>query len=85
MAVKSPPLHLNQLQMLQCLSKYRSKRSQRYDARRNRVSDIENGLGTMYFFFIIFKLRARFRNTNRVRVLWFYNAYAICLPILHVP
>ena len=59
--VKSPPFHLNQLQTLQCLSKSRSKRSKRCDARRNRVSDNENGLGTVYFFlFIIFISRARF-------------------------
>ena len=65
--VKSPPLHLNQLQMLQFLSKARSKRCA---ARRNRVSDNENGLGTVYFYlFIIFISRARFITTKRVRVL----------------
>ena len=47
--VKSPPFHLNRLQMLQCLSKSRSKRCA---ARRNRVSDNENELGTVYFFLL---------------------------------
>ena len=64
--VKSPPFPLNQLQMLQCLSKSRSKRC---TARRNRVSDNENELGTVYFFFLIFISRARFITTKRVRVL----------------
>ena len=65
--VKSPPFHLNQLQMLQCLSKSRSKRCA---ARRNRVSDNENELGTVYFYlFIIFISRERFITTKCVRVL----------------
>ena len=65
--VKSPPFHLNQLQMLQCLSKSLSKRCA---ACRNRISDNENGLGTVYFFYyIIFISRARFITTKRVRVL----------------
>ena len=65
--VKSPPFPLNQLQMLQCLSKSRSKRCA---ARQNRVSDNENELGTVYFLFIYnfhiacafynYKTRARF-------------------------
>ena len=57
--VKSPPFHLNQLQMLQCLSKSRSKRCA---ARRNRVSDNENGLGTVYFFFYNFHIACTFYN-----------------------
>ena len=77
MSVKSPPLHLNQLQTLQCLSKSHSKRSKRCDARRNRVSDIENGLGTVYFYlFIIFISRARFRTTKHMRILELQNACA---------
>ena len=64
--VKSPPFHLNQLQMLQCLSKSRSKHCA---ARRNRVSDSENEHGTVYFFFIIFISRARCITTKRVRFL----------------
>ena len=62
--MKSPPFHLNQLQ---CLSKSRSKRCA---ARRNRVSDNENGLRTVcVFLFIIFISRAHFITTKRVRIL----------------
>ena len=65
--VKSPPFPLIQLQMHQRPSKPRSKRCA---ARRNPVSDNENGLGTVYFLFIYnfhiacmfynYKMRARF-------------------------
>ena len=65
--VKSPPFPLIQLQMLQRPSKPRSKCCA---ARRNRVSDYENELGTVYFYFFYnfhiacafynYKTRARF-------------------------
>jgi hypothetical protein len=65
--VKSPPFPLIQLQMLQRPSKPRSKRCA---ARRNRASDDEIELGTVYFFFFYnfhiacafynYKTRARF-------------------------
>ena len=65
--VKSPPFPLIQLQMHQRPSKPRSKRCA---ARRNRASDDEIELGTVYFFlFIISISRARFITTKRVRVL----------------
>ena len=48
--VKSPPFPLIQLQMHQRPSKPRSKRCA---ARRNRASDDEIELGTVYFFFIL--------------------------------
>jgi len=65
--VKSPPFPLIQLQMHQRPSKPRSKRCA---ARRNRASDDEIELGTVYFFFFIISIsRARFITTKRVRVL----------------